>query len=91
MQEGEGGKNFKNQIATSKVASQKLATTIIESTIPLLGFSKDVQSLPRGKMVRRFFAVCALRVVQQARFASVEQKQTATEALDWVSRAHRLE
>ena len=87
---GQAQAQYQEEIAASRTTAKSLANTIIESCIPLLGFSKDSQAYPRGKMVRRFFALCAISVVQQARFASPEQKQTAKEVLDWIERSHRL-
>lgn len=78
------------EIAAMEEATIQLATTIIGSCVPLLGFSKETSLHTRGKMAKRFFAVCALWVVQQARFTSTEQKETATEVLEWIDRTHRL-
>lgn len=75
-----------------KQASADLATTIMDSCVPLLGFSNEARNgaYPRGKMVRRFFAVCAMWIVSRARFVEEEQRSTADEVLGWIERVHRL-
>lgn len=81
---------YAEEKAGLREATRKLAGSIIESCIPLLGFSSQGAAYPRGKMARRFFAICAMWVVQRAKLASEEQRRTAGDVLEWLDRAHRL-
>ncbi|KAK3683173.1 hypothetical protein LTR37_020486 [Vermiconidia calcicola] len=73
----------------------RLSADIVASLPPLLGLvhepsHRGILREAQGKMAGRFFAVCALRVIERSRFASVEHKDTATGVLRWLDEVHRL-
>lgn len=81
---------YDEEMAASMKATEELAAAIIASCIPLLGSSTDRQASVRGKMVSRFFAICAMTVVEQAHVASPEQRSKAKVVLGWIGRTHQL-
>lgn len=71
-----------------------LSAVVLESFPQLLGFVRTQKQLGRGarqgKMAGRLFALFSMWVIQQARFTSVQHKQTAAEVVTWINSRHGL-
>lgn len=86
----------KSVIQKQREQVDNLAATILESFLQLLGFtykyrkSGQPQISLQGRMVGRLFALFSMWVVQKARFASTQQKQTASDVVAWINNRHGL-
>ena len=71
-----------------------LSAVILESFPQLLGFVQTQKQLGRGvqqgKMAGRLFALFSMWVIQQAKFTSIQHKQTATDVVTWINSRHGL-
>ena len=75
-------------------AVEQLSSAIVRSLPQLTGFKHRHESnyTPhRGKMTGRLFALCSLRVVQQANWTSEVHKKTADEIVEWMRMRHGLD
>lgn len=87
----------KSVIQKQREQVDNLAATILESFPQLLGFtykykkSGQPQISLQGRMVGRLFALFSMWVVHKARFASSQQKQTASDVVAWINNRHGLD